>query len=141
MYVYPKLSRAGLGNCLLPWARAIVFARLHGSRVLAPRWVQPRVGPLLRKEKVDRFYLNELTNASYLKGIHRFLLRRKTRQVTEEAFRPETDANSVVVFAGLKNYFTDIINDHEIVAPELDMIVASRIKRDLLSFTEPFIGM
>ena len=39
---------AGLGTRLFPWARCKVFSQLHNCPMIAPQWVQWRVGPLLR---------------------------------------------------------------------------------------------
>src|ERR1700722_14924352 len=39
---------AGIGTRLFPWARCRIFSQLHGASMLAPRWIQPRIGPLLR---------------------------------------------------------------------------------------------
>lgn len=39
---------AGLGTRLFPWARCVLFARANDVPMLAPQWVQPRIGPLIR---------------------------------------------------------------------------------------------
>ena len=39
----------GLGNRLFPWARARIFASANQIPMLAPRWVSPRISPLLQK--------------------------------------------------------------------------------------------
>lgn len=39
---------AGLGTRLFPWARCVIFAHANNIPMLAPQWVQPRVGPLVR---------------------------------------------------------------------------------------------
>ena len=44
--VFPR--GAGLGTRLFPWARCVIFSQANGIPMLAPQWVQPRVGPLLR---------------------------------------------------------------------------------------------
>ncbi len=44
--VFPR--GAGLGTRLFPWARCAIFAQANKIPMLAPQWVQPRVGPLLR---------------------------------------------------------------------------------------------
>src|SRR5262245_59443548 len=47
----------GLGNCLLPWARSVVFARRHGLTPIWPAWPQINIGPLLRREADLRTYI------------------------------------------------------------------------------------
>jgi hypothetical protein len=56
LYVYPRIPRAGLGNCLFPWARAIVRSELSQATLLDPIWGRVRVGPILRGERDPRRY-------------------------------------------------------------------------------------
>lgn len=39
---------SGIGTRLFPWARATHFSEKYGIKMLAPHWIQPRIGPLLR---------------------------------------------------------------------------------------------
>jgi hypothetical protein len=39
---------SGLGNRMFPWARARIFANANEIPLLAPKWVAPRIAPLLR---------------------------------------------------------------------------------------------
>ena len=50
------LPRAGLGNMLLVWARALVFSRLNSLPLTVHGWSAPRLGPLLRGESRLRYY-------------------------------------------------------------------------------------
>lgn len=50
------LPRAGLGNMLLVWARALVFSRLNSLPLTVHGWSVPRLGPLLRRESRLRYY-------------------------------------------------------------------------------------
>lgn len=54
--VQPQLPKAGLGNMLLVWARAVLFAELNYLPILAPNWQQFRIGPYLRGERDNRDY-------------------------------------------------------------------------------------
>ncbi|MEM1165364.1 MAG: hypothetical protein AAGI30_03640 [Planctomycetota bacterium] len=59
LFAHPDLPSFGLGNLLIPWARAEVFRRTHeGCGMLAARWTQPKIGPILRLERDWRFYHN-----------------------------------------------------------------------------------
>lgn len=51
-----QLPRAGLGNMLLVWARALVFSRLNSLPLSVHGWSVPRLGPLLRGESRLRYY-------------------------------------------------------------------------------------
>lgn len=52
------LPRAGLANKLLIWSRAYVFASINNLPLTTLGWTSIHLGPLLRKEKSKRFYLN-----------------------------------------------------------------------------------
>jgi hypothetical protein len=56
MFVVARLPRAGLGNMLSVWAKAFAFARLNTLPLFTSSWVQPRIGPILRRETTFRFY-------------------------------------------------------------------------------------
>ncbi|MDP5015756.1 MAG: hypothetical protein NWQ43_00310, partial [Dolichospermum sp.] len=59
------MPRSGLGNMLLVWARAILFAEFNGLPVLSPNWNEVRIGPWLRGERTKRYYGNLFINKGY----------------------------------------------------------------------------
>ena len=147
-FCYPKLGRAGLGNCMLPWARAVVFARKNSLPILAPQWVQPRFGAVLRREKVKRFYLTDFTNQGYIAGLRKWFVLSSANKVGEDTASQFLSAgckagirSSVIVFEGLKNYFCDIWHDHAMVREELYNIVSPLIQDKVGLIREPFIAM
>jgi hypothetical protein len=71
--VYPQLPRAGLGNMLLVWARAVLFADINSIPVVAPTWGKIRIGTYLRGERDKRYYGNLFCNKSYISKIKYFL--------------------------------------------------------------------
>ena len=147
VFCYPQIGRAGLGNCMLPWARAVVFAQKNSLPMLAPQWVQPRLGAVLRREKVTRFYLNEFTNEGYLKGFREWLILNRANKVGEDvaaehgAGSNESGRSTVIVFEGLRNYFRDLWHHHEVVREELYKIVAPQILQKVALIREPYIAM
>lgn len=54
--VHAVLPRAGLGNKLLVWARALVFAHLNELPLFVSNWAEIKIGPFLRDEKSKRQY-------------------------------------------------------------------------------------
>jgi hypothetical protein len=54
--VVPRLPYAGLGNMLLVWARAALFAELNGLPIVQPNWNALHIGPWLRGERYKRYY-------------------------------------------------------------------------------------
>ena len=56
-YVFAKLPRTGLGNMMLVWARAMVFAYKHGLPVITSSWTKIHWGVWLRREQKKRLYV------------------------------------------------------------------------------------
>lgn len=54
--VHADLPRAGLGNKLLVWARALVFSHLNDLPLFVSNWAEVKIGPFLRDEKSKRQY-------------------------------------------------------------------------------------
>jgi hypothetical protein len=55
--VYVKFPKAGLGNKLLTWSRAYVFAELNGLELHTSSWFSWFVGAWLRNEQKKRLYI------------------------------------------------------------------------------------
>jgi hypothetical protein len=64
--VVAKLPHAGLGNMLLVWARAVVFAHLNSFPMVAPSWQSFHIGPWLRRERCKRYYGDFFSTCDYL---------------------------------------------------------------------------
>jgi hypothetical protein len=63
--VAARLPRAGLGNLLLVWARAVLFSELNSLPMLAPNWNKFYLGPWLRGERVKRYYGSYFSDSNY----------------------------------------------------------------------------
>jgi Glycosyl transferase family 11 len=79
--VYPQLPRAGLGNMLLIWARATLFAHINSFPVAAPTWAKIPIGPYLRGERYKRHYGNLFSNKDYVSKFIYFLANLKKKQL------------------------------------------------------------
>lgn len=55
-YVYVRFPKTGLGNMLLVWARAVVFAHLNQLPLVTSSWWGIRWGAWLRNENKKRLY-------------------------------------------------------------------------------------
>ncbi len=147
VYCHPKIGRSGLGNCMLPWARAVIFARRHNLPVLAPRWVQPRIGAFLRREKKTRLFIGEFTNAGYIGGFRRGWILATLPHEPESQFASDSvgflrnPSSRVVEFAGLGNYFRDLWGHHRELLAEFQKIVARPITARVAELSGPFIAM
>ncbi len=99
-YLYPYLTRAGLGNELFPYLRALEAAESNGAELVYPRWSRFRPGPLLRGERDRRQYGLLFTPPR--------LRERLLRQGIEASLflgRVLRRASSVTVFAGMEGYY------------------------------------
>ena len=109
---------AGLGTRLFPWARCRVFSELHGCPMLAPAWVQWRVGPLLRGGIELRAYHRQILLMGvfrangYVTGAALRRARRLVRLAEPKALtdRPESrpPTPAVVSFAGPGDFFASL---------------------------------
>jgi hypothetical protein len=51
-----RLGGPGLGNLLFPWARALLYSKNNGCKLIFPTWPQIKIGPILRGEIDKRNY-------------------------------------------------------------------------------------
>jgi hypothetical protein len=124
VYALPIVGRAGLGNALLPWARAELFAGRVGARLLAPRWSAMRLGPYLRGEPDKRNYHVCFREDLYTSGFRRRLVLALGRRIGEAEFevaagRALPERNYVVEFRDIKNLFTPLVSSAPFVRRRL----------------------
>ncbi len=140
LYAFPNLDRSGLGNLLITWARAEAFAGVHGARVLAPRWSQPKIGPLLRGEKDKRYYVGLFDNSGYLQGPRRYGVLLGGKRIDETEIEPrirleEEQQRSlrplVVEFRGMEGLFAPLLPQREWIVGRLRQILHPRLKPKL----------
>lgn len=140
LYAYPAVERRGLCNMLFPWARAVLFARDHNCKVIAPSWVKiNRLGPILRRERDKRYYLGQFTNCGYVKGIKKWWLLSTCTKVCEDV--KDTATKGVVVFNELRNYFEDLKGGQAYIEKELLKITSQNILERLEMLPKHFIGV
>jgi len=101
------LPNAGLGNKLFPWARCRVFSLEHNVPMLAPVWVQLKLGPIARGDRDTRLYHNlfRLRPVGYVSGARALWQRIMERDQ--------------VVFSGPDEHFAPLTGKHALVLEEL----------------------
>ncbi|MER8509597.1 hypothetical protein NKH91_13120 [Mesorhizobium sp. M0894] len=111
LYGYPDIGRFGLGHSMLAWARCEIWCRNNNARMLGPRWLRPRIGPYLRRERDRREYFKLFTNDGYVGEPWRTVLLATARKIPADAAEPAeyTGRNTVVVF---KNTGTSNFESH-----------------------------
>ena len=113
--------------------------------MLAPRWVQPRLGALIRNEPAKRFYFGEFTNNGYIKGVRRgFILLIANRIAETHSLTSLTQPRNgltVIMFEGLRNYFDDIRDGRDLISRELIKIVSPAILERVGRYNGSFIAI
>ncbi|MGH6908421.1 MAG: hypothetical protein ACREDX_11255, partial [Aestuariivirga sp.] len=110
---YADVGRVGLGHGLLAWARCVVWCDDRGAPVIAPRWLRPRIGPYIRRERDKRFYWRLFRAGRQIGGLRRLKLLATADRLSAQTELPEIGfrptKNTVVVF---KNAVADNERKH-----------------------------
>jgi uncharacterized protein YnzC (UPF0291/DUF896 family) len=137
VYAMAVTGRYGLGHGMLSWARSVVWAKNHGVEVIAPNWLQLRIGPYLRNERDKRFYYKLFQAGAQIGGARRLYLLATAKRVriedlteTEFAERQKSREAFIVMFHNV-NANNEATYFHEIAGH-------SRLLRvSLLEMTRP----
>lgn len=141
--VHALLPRAGLGNKMLVWARALVFARLNSLPLYVSGWAELKLGPYLRRERSKRQYWGYFSRRGGAGPVRRAFWRLSARIVREPelgkvamesvprntVFRFDTMPSGQDFFAGLRCH-------EEMIRAELMAAITPRI-REMATRTEP----
>ncbi len=126
-YAYPKLSEhdlgfvrlggAGLGNIMFTWARAAVFARDYGCKVIWPTWPSIKVGPYLRRESDKRFYGDLFRNdGSAVGGFSKMIKLLTCSRIPESRKESvQLEEETIVEFTGFEGCFDSILYEYDFV--------------------------
>ncbi len=152
--VYPQLPKAGLGNMLLIWAKAVLFAHINQLPIVAPTWGKISIGPYLRGEKDKRYYGNLFCNQDYISQINYLIASCRKKHLYHNPpidkidlsdFEPnELSFLSVFIFSNLphwSDYFGDIKEYQPIVKQKLLSIIRQSVFEAIFERPEPEIGI
>lgn len=134
---------AGLGNRLFPWARCEVYSHLHDVPMMAPRWVQLRVGPLIRGGIDLRAYHRQILlggvfgNQGYVRGAPREPV------IAEPADlgTVPTQTSGTIVFRGSNDLITPVARYRSHLLGRLTEITRPRWRRLAESVGPATIGV
>lgn len=146
------LPRAGLGNRLLVWANAVVFAHLNGLPIHTVGWHQIRLGPWLRGERTKRYYggyfMPDAGLIARLTDLPRYRLTSNARNLVNppvERMSAQALAHTRwIVFDALphwSDYFRDLKGHRALVREKLYAQVHPTVRRQLAACTRPSIGV
>ena len=127
-YCAVRFPRAGLGNRLIPWARAEVFAEINQLDFVRPQWMQFKIGPFLRGEIDMRLYGGQFRQrAGYLpwwRGFYPFSRTINNPKLCDNANREDV----AYVFDDHTILFSDLIGYRNIVSRRLCQVTRSNVK-------------
>lgn len=146
--VFVKFPKTGLGNMMLVWAHAIVFARMNGLEVVTTSWWGFRWGALFRGEKRKRFYRNYFKETGFVK---RNLCRWKllfTEVIKDpdisELTSAEKKSNKIFLFQKMIRdgyLFRFLLNHQPLIKEELYKILNDQRKQELSKYPNPVIAV
>jgi hypothetical protein len=134
LFALPVVGRAGLGNALFPWARAELFARRSGARVLAPYWPGFRLGPYVRREPEKRHYSAFFRAAHHSFGFSRFAVGALGQRISERQLNCiSTDIAQrywpcIVEFSGIVDLFAPLLGEHNFIRKQLWNMTKGRLR-------------
>lgn len=142
---HAKLPRTGLGNMLLVWARAAVFAELNRIPLVTSGFAALRIGPFLRFEREKRVYVRDFLPPSASAYGRALLWARLGRAIREAPIARVPDAElrplSVYVYEALPDFFLSFADHRELVRARLLELLTSERRRELQSAEPPVIGV
>lgn len=126
-----RLAGPGLGNMLLPWARAQVWAEVSDAWVLCPTWSQLKIGPILRRERDWRFYSFQFHPApDEVTGVERALALSVCWQLDESGKllrKGVPGAGEVRHFSGLRDRFASLRSHGRFLRERLESVVETQL--------------
>lgn len=145
--VIAQLPSAGLGNILLVWAKAFIFAKTNNLPLYVIGWRRIHLGPLIRGEKRKRYY------GLYFKKTHSIffgfqlrleLLLNLKNCVVEPPVNAAPENGTTYIFNAVPHwvdYFKGIRDYRELVKNELFGMLRPPLKICLEKSPTPQIGM
>lgn len=147
--VYASLPRGGLGNKLLVWARALVFANKCGLTLYVSGWSDIKIGPYLRGERSKRQYWGYFEDSSTPSLLRRFMfshLYQIHHEPDLECCQPAArrGMNQLYLYDTLpswRDYFKGLRGQEEFVRSAFSSILKSRYREQLSRQNWPVIGV
>ena len=150
--VIADIPRCGLGNKMLVWAKAYVFAREFDLPLYTFGWEQFNIGPWLRGEKSNRYYAGYFKKES--SSLRRLRVKNKYKRTSNDLkfMEPKIkELNGInpakyrfIVFNEVPNwddFFGDINHHRELVRDGLQEMLNPEIVAKLNQQTAPGIGV
>jgi hypothetical protein len=142
---HARLPRSGLGNILLIWARAAVFAEQNRMPLLTTGFAAPRLGPWLRGDRDKRVYAADFRPPSPRDLAHAALLHALGHTIAEPKLAPlpphERRGGSLFVFEALPDFFLSFAEHRDLLRERLLAMLTPARRRALDEAPAPVIGV
>ncbi len=143
--IHARLPRAGLGNKLLVWARAKVFGKVNNLSVITTGWSEIKIGPLLRKERIKRFYFGYFRCEHPIKLINLIYSYIVSKHVVEPhlVVQELSSKSYLYIFkeTPYPDYFIGIREHRDLIRSALFEIVSKSVLNKALKSPPPVIGV
>ena len=140
-----RLFGPGLGNSLIPWARAIIYSNKFSIKFLEPTWINIKFGTFYRVEKDKRYYNNLFTKTinsiSGFKKIYYLIFYKKTYENNTKLLIKKSKEKNILIVKGFKNYFEDLKGYNSLIKKSLLNLVKKDDLKKISDFEINSISM
>lgn len=146
-FVLVKFPKWGLGNLMLIWAKAYVFAHINKLPLLVSHWWGLRPGAILRNERTMRLYWNQFRETP----THKLLMGRLRAKLTTKIIEPpvtllpsKESTAAVYLFNELTlktNPFKDLWDHRIILKNAIHEMLTDPIRETVIQYPSPVIGV
>jgi hypothetical protein len=151
--VVADLPRAGLGNILFVWAKALIFSRLNDLPLEIIGWDKFKLGPWLRGERSKRDYTDFFQNQIFSLEKFRLELDIKLAPKSKKFFNPLLESSynreelsnyKFIIFNQIphwSSYFEGIREHRDLVKSAINDMLQPSLRNRLDECTPPMIGV
>jgi hypothetical protein len=149
--VFARLPRGGLGNKLLVWACALIFAKINNLPLYVSGWAEIKIGPYIRLERTKRKYWryvkDEFEIKIYQKLLFLFLYKIQSQSKIENLnyiYNENKNKNILYLFhvvPSWTDYFEGIRNYNEFIREAFNNILIDKYQKEFKKNNFPVIGV
>lgn len=146
--VYVKFPKAGLGNLMLIWAKAKLFATLNDVEIVVAPWWGLRPGAWLRNEKKKRLYAGYFRESSIADRLKIKAFSFTAAIVKNPAIKKinagQRSAHQLYLFDKVSNgddIFFDIREHRDFIKEEIYRMLAPAMQKQLNAFSIPVVAV
>jgi hypothetical protein len=144
--VYVDLPKAGLGNKLIVWARAYVFAEKYNYKLYRTSWIYFNIGPFIRRERKKRLYFLYLKKNNFSSILMQiiFPLIPKSKIQKNPLLPSENKKFYIYHFTWQDNmydFFKENIINRDLIRLGIKSLLVEKVQTKIASLKNPTIGV